>query len=312
VSTGASKGGITSTYHHYLYPEDLDGAIPYVAPASRSPIDAAYQTYMIDTLPACGQTLRDAQVAALTTRRAMMLERLSETQPGFEALILESITASMDWAFWQYYGVKYCSYVPTAASTDTAFFNFFYQFSGLGQVAPPTAPAVDEEMSFGALYYEWLTEQGFALQIGPHVQPHVVEPLILATMEDEFHEMLPAVTLPAYDGTVTHAARAWARDSAENLLLIYGEYDPWSGGAMETPTKPTSARFFVPSATHGAQLLNLIPSERVSALAHATRMFGVEPVMPMAHMASAAATNRAAILAGKMRHVMTQLTLRHD
>jgi hypothetical protein len=29
-------------------------------------------------------------------------------------------------------------------------------------------------------------------------------------------------------------------------------------------------------------------------------------------MASAAATNRAAILAGKMRHVMTQLTLRRD
>jgi hypothetical protein len=309
VSTGASKGGITSTYHHYLHPQDLDGAIPYVAPASRSPIDATYQTHMIDTLPACGQTLRDSQVAALTTRRAMMLQKLSETHPGYEVLMLESMTVSMDWAFWQHYGVTYCSAVPTAAASDTAFFNFFYQLSGLGQIAPP---AVDEESSFGALYYEWLTEQGFALQIGPHVQPHVVEPLTLATMEDYFHAMFPAVILPAYDGTVTHAVRTWARDSAENLLLIYGEYDPWSGGAMETPTKPTSARFFVPAATHNSQLLKLIPSERVSALAHATRMFGVEPVMSMAHMASAAATNRAAILAGKMRHAMTQLTLRHD
>ena len=308
VSTGASKGGITSTYHHYLYPKDLDGAIPYVAPASRSPIDAAYQQYMLDTLPACGQTLRNAQVAALTTRRAMMLQKLSETQPGFEVLTLENITASIDWAFWQYYGTQYCGYVPTAASTDTAFFNFFYQFSGLGQFAP----AVEPEMTYGALYYEWLTEQGFALQIGPHVKPHVVEPEILATMEDRFHAMLPSVLLPAYDGTVTHAVRAWARDSAENLLMIYGQYDPWSGGAMDAPTKPTSARFFVPAATHGAELMKLIPSERTAALAHATRMFGVEPEMPMMPMAAVAATNRAAIIGGKMRHATTQLTLRRD
>ncbi|MDQ3339632.1 MAG: hypothetical protein M4D80_31075 [Myxococcota bacterium] len=312
VSTGASKGGITSTYHHYLYPKDLDGAIPYVAPASRSPIDAAYQTYLTSSFPPCAQTLRAAQVAALTTRRTMMLQKLSAVQPGFETLMLEQMTASFDWAFWQYYGVQFCSYVPTAASTDTAFFNFFYQFSGFGEISAPKAPGADEEKSWGALYYEWLTEQGFALQLGAHVKPYVAEPSTLATMEDNFHEMFPAVLLPAYDGTVTHAARAWARDSAENLLMIYGQYDPWSGGAMDAPTKATSARFFVPAATHGAQLLKLIPSERAAALAHATRMFGVEPEMPMAPMASAAATNRAAILAGKMRHVTTQLTLRRD
>lgn len=308
VSTGASKGGITSSYHHYLYPADLDGAIPYVAPASRSPIDPEYQTYLSEAFPACAQTLRAAQVAALTTRRAMMLGRLSAQAP-YEALVLERMTSSFDWAFWQYYGVQHCSAVPTSAATDTAFFNFFYQYSGFSQIA---APAVDEEKSWGALYYEWLTEQGFALQLGAHVTPHLAEPSTLATMEDNFHEMFPAVILPAYDGTVTHAVRAWARDGAENLLLIYGQYDPWSGGAMETPVKPTSARFFVPNATHNAQLMKLAPADRTAALAHATRMFGVEPVLPMAAMASAAATNRAAILAGKMRHLTTQFTLRRD
>jgi hypothetical protein len=310
VSTGASKGGITSSYHHYLYPTDLDGAIPYVAPASRSPIDAMYQTFLGQGFPACAQTLRNAQVAALTTRRPMMLQRLTAEAPGYEALMLERMTSSFDWAFWQYYGVQYCSSVPTAASTDTAFYNFFYQFSGFGQQIAP--PAEAEEYSWGALYYEWLTEQGFALQLGAHVQPHLAEPSTFATMEDNFREMFPAVTLPAYDGTVTHAVRAWARDSAENLLLIYGQYDPWSGGAMETPTKATSARFFVPNATHNAQLMKLVPAERTAALAHATRMFGVSPVMTMAAMADAAATNRAAILAGKMRHLTTQFTLRRD
>jgi len=309
VSTGASKGGITATYHHYLYPDDLDGAIPYVAPASRSPIDSAYQTYLSTNYPPCAQQLRDAQVAALGTRRAMMIQRLATIAPDYENLMLEAMTASFDWSFWQYYGVGYCSYVPTASSTDDTFFNFFYQFSGFGEVAAPVG-GNNDELSWGALYYEWLTEQGFALQIGDHVRPLVTEPYTLATMEDNFHEMFPDVTLPAYDGAITHAVRTWARESAEDLLLVYGQYDPWSGGAMDAPERPTSARFFVPNATHGAQLLKLGATERAAALAHATRLFGVDPVLPMQHVARAAGANRDAILSAKERGQRAQIVKR--
>jgi hypothetical protein len=309
VSTGASKGGITATYHHYLYPDDLDGSIPYVAPASRSPIDPAYQQYLSTNYPPCAQQLRDAQVAALTTRRGMMLQKLATIAPGYEPMVLEQMTASFDWAFWQYYGVQYCSQVPTAQTTDTAFFNFFYQFSGFGEVA---APAGDEERSWGALYYEWLTEQGFALQLGAHVKPLVSEPTTLATMEDNFHEMFPDVALPAYDGTITHAVRTWARDSAEDLLLIYGRLDPWSGGAMDAPTKATSGRYFVPNATHAAQLMQLAAADREAALAHATRMFGVPTTMGMQPIAALAGANRAALLARKMRQFTHQITKARD
>jgi hypothetical protein len=237
-----------------------------------------------------------------------MLQRLTAVQPGFEALMLEAMTASFDWSFWQYYGVGYCNQVPTSATTDAAFFDFFYQFSGFGQGAAPASN--DEEKSYGALYYEWLTEQGFALQLGAHVRPLVQEPSTLATMEDNFHEMFPDVTLPAYDGAITHAVRTWARERANDLLLIYGQYDPWTGGAMDAPERPSSARFFVPGATHGAQLLKLGAPDRAAALAIATRMFGVEPLMtPMAAVAGA---QRDSILAGKMRHVTTQFTLRRD
>ena len=78
VSTGASKGGITATYHSYFYPQDLDGAVPYVAPASRARIDPLYQWHLDTTLTqACAQRVREAQIAALTTRRSMMLAHLT-------------------------------------------------------------------------------------------------------------------------------------------------------------------------------------------------------------------------------------------
>jgi hypothetical protein len=300
VSTGASKGGITATYHHYLYPGDLDGSIPYVAPASRATIDPAYQTYLSGSFfPACAQKLRDAQVAALTTRKSMMKQKLTPSYPGSEQMMLEYMTQSFDWVFWQYYGVQACSYVPSAQTADQAFFDFFYSFSGLANSFAPAGTA--EDRAWSALYYEWLTEQGFALQIGAHVRPYITAP---QTMEQNFREAQPGVALPAYDGTLTQAVRTWAKDSATNLLLIYGQLDPWSGGAMDAPTQPTSARFFVPNATHGAGLMKLPAAERQVALDHATRMLGVPPVMTMAHLAQAAGANRVQITSQKAKRAL--------
>lgn len=277
VSTGASKGGITATYHSYFFPDDLDGAIPYVAPASRARIDPAYQDFLDESLPAgCGDRVRDVQVAALTTRRSMMLDRLTPyTGPGGEAEGLELLTNGLDWGFWQAWGASYCSQVPRATATDGRFWKFYLDFSYLAYGA---LAADDEQKSYGALYYEWLTEQGFALQVNARVAPLLEEPAAKKTMEDDFREMFPTVTLPAYDGSVTAAVRDWVRDEAQDMLLIYGQYDPWSGGAMEAPVQASSARFTVPAATHGgAQLSALGEEDRAAALAIATRFFGVEP-----------------------------------
>jgi hypothetical protein len=305
VSTGASKGGITATYHSYFFPDDLNGAIPYVAPASRSRIDPSYQLYLDSRLTSpCAQAIRDVQVAALTTRRPMMVTKVGEAVGSAEAapIYLELMDASFDWGFWQYYGEKYCPQVPTAVANDEAFWKFFAQMSGF------FGPATNQELSDGALSYEWLTEQGFALQIGAHVMPLLTSEIATMTMEDRFVEQFPDVVLPGYDGSVTRATRHWAEHYAENLLLIYGQFDPWSGGALEVPRRPTSARFFVPGATHGgAAMGGLVETERTVALEHAARMFGVQPMLPMMREAMAANARLDAILARHEQKFLTRL-----
>jgi len=304
VSTGASKGGITATYHSFFFPHDLDGAIPYVAPASRSRVDPVYQTRIDNVLTdACAQRVRDSQVAALTTRRTMMLARLTDKLGSADSApdYLDEMTATFDWGFWQYYGEPYCAQVPTATATDAAFWNFY---AGVSGIFGPAGPGNDE-LSNGALDYEWLTEQGFALQIGAHVAPLLQSSAATMTMEDAFVAQFPDVELPAYDGSVTRSTRHWVEHYAKNLLLIYGDYDPWSGGALDKPTQPSSARFFVPQANHGAQIAGLADADRTVALEYAARMFGVQPVMTMMARASQAGANRDAILARTLqRHLM--------
>jgi hypothetical protein len=304
VSTGASKGGITASYHKYFFPDDLDGSVPYVAPASRARVDELYQDYLDTAFPQpCAQRLRDVQTAALTSRRPMMLQRLTPlVGSGFESAYLELYTQSIDWGFWQAYGVSFCSTVPTAAATDDQFWQFWADFTGFSGASP--GPGGD--MTYGALYYEWLTEQGFARQVNGDVEPLLTEPIALQSMADYFVEGFPGVALPAHDATVTLATRAWVRDTAEDMVLIYGEYDPWSGGAMETPVHATSGRFFVPQATHGAAISALPSIEEDAALALITPMFGRPPsaAKPAARQAAAA---RGALIAEHQRRVMADM-----
>ncbi len=207
----------------------------------------------------------------------MMLERLTEfSGPGGEEALLENLTANLDWSFWQAWGETYCSQVPRASATNARFWKFYLDFSYLSFLQTPGAP--DETMKLGALYYEWLTEQGFALQINSRVEPLLELPSSTATMEEQFGDMFPEVVLPAYDGSVTAAVRDWVQGEAEDMLLVYGQYDPWSGGAMAEPAQESSGRYFVPGATHGAQIGALPEEERAAAMAIATRLFGTEPV----------------------------------
>jgi hypothetical protein len=293
VTTGASKGGVTASYHAYLYPADIDGSVPYVAPASRDRVDAAYQTYLDTKLPApCAPNLRAAQVAALTTRRAAMLQRTGGDELGLEYMVMYA-----DWAFWQYYGRDFCGQIPTAATTDENFFAFFNQFFG-GFAA---SPAIDEFQKYAALDYEWLTEQGFALQINGQVRPLLSE-FALTTMEDNFRQSYPGVDLPAYDGDVTMATRTWARNLAENVLFIYGSDDPWSGGAMDIPERGSSAQYFVPGATHSAQISGLALEDRRAAFELASELFGVPPSNNKREIELAGAT-RDALLRAQDRRV---------
>ena len=309
VSTGASKGGITALYHAYFFPDDLDGSIPYVAPASRARVDPAYQDYLADALPTdCAGRLRDLQVAALTTRRTMMIDRLTDvTGPGGEEDALEMLTASIDWGFWQAWGESYCDDVPDADATDDAFWDFYLDFSYLG-FASPGAP--DETTTLNALSYEWLTEQGFALQINDAVAPLLESSFATATMEDRFRASFPDVELPPHDPSTTAAVRTWVRDDARDLLLIYGQYDPWSGGMIDTPSQSSSARFIVPGATHAAQIGALPDADRTAALAIATRLFGTEPVESFGGAAARAGADHQRRLARRLlRDLATPLRL---
>jgi hypothetical protein len=280
VSSGASKGGIASVYHRFLYPDDVNGTVAYVAPASLARHDMRYQQRLLSgALPSnCASKVREFQRAALSTRRDTLVEFISK-KSGLSwdsaSEELELKISSFDWGFWQR-GLE-CEEVPWPEESDAQYIGYYeLRVEERGQVDSTPLSFEDIRDSYLALTYEWIWQQGFAVQVGAHVAPLIKqETLDTLRLESLWEREKPRVSLPEFDGSVTQNAAAWVASSAERLVLVYGEFDPWTGGALDTPSKPSSGRYIVPGGSHAASVEDLPTKERDQATASIASMYGV-------------------------------------
>ncbi len=285
ISTGASKGGMTSVYHRRFYPGDVDATVAYVAPLSFSFADARYADFLHQVGDAgCRQRLEDFQREVLL-RRTEMEARITEQadqvgitydQYGVDG-VLENAAISLSFAFWQYYGADLCDDIPTAAATDDEVWAF------LDDISPPSSSSDGQNLLFEP--YSWQA----ATQLGaPTVDTTHIDDLL----EYDWSQVdgYPSVDLdPTHDPQAMQDIHTWVTTEAERILFIYGENDPWSAGAFELGDAQDSYRLYSPGANHGASIASLTQADREIALDALEAWTGVTPLAPQSLAASSAA-----------------------
>jgi hypothetical protein len=135
LTTGASKGGMTSLFHRRFFPADVDGTVAYVAPfdypedAIQSPTNRYIQFLEnVGTDAGCRQKLKDFQNLVLARRTAMKTRMegvASYTVPLDVDHALEFAVEELPFIFWQYGDQSNCSKIPASSATDDAVFKFF-------------------------------------------------------------------------------------------------------------------------------------------------------------------------------------------
>ena len=161
LSTGHSKGGMTSIYHRRFYPDDVDATVAYVAPISFGAPDTRYEGFF-DTVgtQACREALTAIQREALTRFSALLPMAQAEAQQngltydraGGQAAAFEGDIAGMNWSFWQYYGQ--CGSIPQTTATDQQVYDFVSTVGGIGS----------DDQSIGQLetyYYQAEAQLGY-------------------------------------------------------------------------------------------------------------------------------------------------------
>jgi len=275
LATGASKGGMTSIYHRRFWPDDVDGTVPYVAPISFGAPDYRYDGFL-DAIgvAACRQALQDFQVELLTNRRAMVTSRAQEEAlvEGYQYTRIaigpaaEGAMAGVYWAFWQYYGVEWCGSVPAPTASDDEAWQF------LSIISPVSDSADDRIGLFDAYYFQAEYELGY-----PGTMDTWLDGLLQYGGDDYLGYYPPGVTIPAFRPGAMEDVDAWVQAEGSRLLFVYGEYDPWTGGAFTLGDATDSVSLTVPQATHGANLRSLATGDRDVAMARLEAWTGVTP-----------------------------------
>ena len=275
ITTGASKGGMTSVYHRRFWPDDVDGTVPYVAPLSFGAPDYRYDEFVdgIGTAT-CRQALQDLQVELLSNRRAMLLQRAQAqaTAEGHQysrvaiGPAVEGAVAGIYWAFWQYYGIRFCGDVPAPTASDDEVWGFLDAVSGVSGSADAGIEPYE------AYYFQAEYELGY---------PGTIDDWLDGLLEyggDAYTGYTPVgVDVPPFRAAAMEDVDAWVQDEGSRLLFLYGGWDPWTGGQFELGGATESARLTVPEATHGARLSRLPATDRQAAFDLLENWTGVTP-----------------------------------
>jgi len=254
VSTGISKGGQTTIFYRYFYPDDVDVSIPYVAPFNNSLEDKRIYTFL-DTVGSdeCRKNIYEFQVYMLQHKKEA-LERLKWFSKGADLnyKYLGSLDKAFEYAvleysfsFWQW--GHSCATIPKGGDFDDALAHFL-SVSDIGFFS-------DRDMTgYASHYYQAATQMGY---YGYNIQPF--KEYLTQFKENPLASFAPiGSNPPPYNNSLNEKVDQWLKDKGNNFLYIYGGSDTWSADRIIPSAKVNSKSFILPGTDHGrARIRNM-------------------------------------------------------
>ncbi|MGV9883170.1 S28 family serine protease [Streptomyces sp. NPDC003006] len=277
LGTGASKGGMTATYHERFYPEDLDAVVAFVTPNdANNRDDSGYERFFKTVgTKECRDALNAVQREMLVRRDTLLPkfeadakangdtfeETLGTTDRAYEFAVLDQV-----WNFWQSGTAADCPTVPDARKAGDDQLYDWSKEHGLSVYR-------DEDLGVngsGPYYRQAATELGWADLKFKHLKgvrhyPDIYQP----------NSVLPAAMRGTYDNRTVADVDRWVKSRGQRMMFIYGQNDPWSAERF-TPSHRDSYRYEVPGANHGASIAKLPEAEQTEAVATIKRWAGVK------------------------------------
>ena len=263
LSTGISKGGQTTIYYRYFYPDDVAASVPYVAPLNFSVADKRVYHFK-DTVAdeSCRSHLQALQTDLLQRRdvflpmfadsalkRNLTFNMVGGVEKAFEYNVLE-----YGFAFWQWYAGG-CGQLPEPGSDKHQVFNAFVESTGYDFFADQSIEV------FQPFFYQALTEMGFY----SYETKDFGQALKLVT-NPNFNHTLPAGLKVRYSPRLSKKVNRWLRREGNNFLYVYGGYDAWSATAVQPGDKTNALKLVLPGGSHVTRLANFDEETRKRAV----------------------------------------------
>ena len=256
VSSGTSKGGQTTLFYRYYYPEDVDASVAYVAPVNLSQEDPRIIRFLRTVgTPRERERLKGFQFALLKRENEILplvhdygASRKLTFSIG-EAMAYEYSVMEFPCAYWQY-GSDTTAIPPLDAPPDSMLRSldrvanvFFYSDQGIRTYLPFQYQAYTEIGYYG---YDITDFRGLLTAIKNPTN------IILAPKNVDL-TFNPATMYNIY---------TWLRDHGSNIIYIYGENDLWGATAMELSGKTNAIKVVKAGGSHRTRIKTLSPGQQ--------------------------------------------------
>lgn len=263
ISTGISKGGQTTIYYRYFYPNDVAVSVPYVAPFNLE-FEEERIYHFLDTIGTdeCRKNIRDLQYNLFKNRNEI-LDNLRwyaygagldfgylGLEAAFEYAVLE-----YPFMFWQW-GTD-CSALPTKNATVDELLIHLINVSNIDFYS-------DESMEkYGSHYYQAATEMGY---YGYQTEPFKDYLKALPLKPNPHAAFVPNHMEFSYDNSLAKKAYKWIQESGDRFIYIYGGNDTWTATAIPVNKERDAAWITMPGKDHGAARIKNMTKEEQEIL----------------------------------------------
>ncbi len=274
ISTGISKGGTTTIFYRYFYPDDVDVSIPYVAPVNHSDEDSRIYEFLDKVgTKECRKDIYEYQVKMLEDAELMKsyLKWFAKGQ-GLEFSYLnldeayEYAILEYPFSVWQW-GTD-CNTIPEPSAPVDTLIQHFVDVVGLGFYSDATME------SFGSHYYQSAEEMGY---YGFEVEEFKGLLKYVGTQGNPSAIFTPEKLPVQFDGTLTNKVFKWTQETDLPFIYINGANDTWSATAVPEVKKSESLWFFMKDKSHGdARIKNMTDMNKDKVVTKLKEWLGTE------------------------------------
>ncbi|NQU34625.1 MAG: hypothetical protein HQ521_15455 [Bacteroidetes bacterium] len=274
VSTGISKGGATTIFYRYFYPDDVDVSVPYVAPINTEFEDQRIYTFL-DTIGSdeCRDKIHHLQVRLLENREKILplLEYYSKgarlnfsyvtLEEAFEYAVLEYPFSFFQWG-------HNCDDIPTDTTSIEFITNYLLDVSGVDFFSDKSIEA------YGSHYYQSAQEMGY---YGYETADFKDLLIALPTDSNPHATFIPGKVEVEFNGDLLKEINSWLPEHANEFIYIYGAMDTWSASAVRPSEDVDALWFFMKDKHHGsARIRNMSEDEKQQLISALERWLDIE------------------------------------
>ncbi|MCL6293978.1 S28 family serine protease [Jejuia spongiicola] len=250
ISTGISKGGETTLIYKSKYPSDIDVSVPYVAPMING-LEDQRTNNLINTVGTieCRNKIKELQRTVLKNKdKALEIfkeianeNKMTFTEVPYEEA-LEYTVLEFPFSFWQWRGDK-CEEIPSKDAPIGDLVKYMHKTVGIDFYS-------DEGYTkYLPSFYQHMRELGY---YGFDLEP--VKDLLKVVKSPSNLRFAPTDVDLTYNPEYIKKVRDYAENKGNNILYIYGAYDPW-GACAPTPAPDLDAlKMVLEDGHHGTRI----------------------------------------------------------